>query len=74
MSDEAIEKSHDGWASRKAQLTLGCVTVPFITASVAWLALGKMDAAQWTSFVQTLLPLALGLFAAGNVAEKFAAR
>lgn len=74
MSEEIAAPKHDGWQSRKAQLTLGCVAVPFLVSSVAWLALGKMDAAQWTSFVQTLLPVALGIFAAGNVAEKFAQR
>ena len=61
-------------ANRKLKFTIGAVSVPYATATVAWLVFGKMDAAQWISFVQTLIPICLGLFVAGNGVDKFAAR
>lgn len=71
MTDAAQEAPEKVEQNRKLWLTVGTVASPFIVASVAWLALGKMDAAQWSAMVQTLIPIALGIFTAGNVVEKF---
>ncbi len=72
MTDAAAAESPaKAEQNRKLKLTVGVVSAPFVVATAAWLVLGKMDAAQWLGMVQTLIPIALGIFTAGNVAEKF---
>ena len=72
MVDAAQETPVD--LQRKLKLTIGAIVIPFVTATSAWLWLGKMDAAQWIGLVQWLVPLCLAAFVAGNAADKFAAR
>jgi len=63
------EQKHDGWKSRKAQLTMAALAGEF-AASCIMVAFGKMTAAEWSSFQQVIVPLLLGLYAGANVAEK----
>ncbi len=77
LTDEAREVfekmpvQHDGWKSRKFVTAIGCLTVVESVASVAWLALNKMTAAEWVSLNQWLLPFILGLLFLTSAAEKF---
>lgn len=66
--------THGDWKSRKAKLTVISLAVPWMTATVGWLALGKMDAGAWVSFNQWVIPLVLAVYSGANVLEKIGAR
>ena len=59
----------DGMKSRKFILTVSSLSTSWITATVA-LFIDKMDAGQWIGFNQWVLPMVLGIYAAGNVMER----
>ena len=58
------------WKSRKAQMAIVSLAVPWVFATIGWLFMGKMEAAQWVSFCQWTIPLVLLVYSGANVAEK----
>lgn len=63
-------KTDAGFASRKfLVVTIGTGILEAL-ATVGWLVLERMTAAEWVSLNQWVWPLALGLYLAGNVLEK----
>lgn len=66
--------THDGWRSRKVWLASGSLVTLWTTATLGWLALDKMDAAQWTAFCQWVVPMILAVYSGANVVEKLQGR
>lgn len=62
----------DGWKSRKFLATMITLGVVWGTATLGWLLLERMTAAEWTTFSMWVVPLTLGVYSGGNVMEKFA--
>ena len=58
------------WRSRKAKMAVASLAIPWVFATLGWLVLGKMEAAQWVSFCQWTIPLVLLVYSGANVAEK----
>lgn len=65
-----IGPKHDGWQSRKVQLTIATMAIIETISTAAWLVLDKLESAQWVSLNQWLVPLLMGVYSVANVMEK----
>lgn len=66
---EEEKVNHDGWKSRKAQMAVGAMIVPFLTATVM-IYTGKMESSEWIDLVKWLVPLVFGSYAGANALGK----
>ena len=74
MTETTTTDDSGNWRSRKARLAIVSLVAPWVTATVAWLILGKMEASEWVSLCQWLIPLVLAVYSSANVFEKRGAR